>query len=47
MRYREVAQKLYKLGCEEIHRRGRGTHRKWHKTGITTIVVTIARDLHT
>jgi mRNA interferase HicA len=30
MRYREVAQKLRRLGCEEIRRRGGGSHRKWH-----------------
>ncbi len=30
MKYREVAEKLRKLGCEEIPRRSRGSHRKWH-----------------
>lgn len=30
MRYREVARKLSQLGCEEIPRRGGGSHRKWH-----------------
>ncbi|MBC7250288.1 MAG: type II toxin-antitoxin system HicA family toxin [Anaerolineae bacterium] len=30
MKYREVARKLRKLGCEEIPRRGGGSHRKWH-----------------
>lgn len=30
MKYREVARKLRELGCEEIPRRGRGSHRKWH-----------------
>ncbi len=29
MRYREVASKLISLGCEEIHRSGGGSHRKW------------------
>jgi predicted RNA binding protein YcfA (HicA-like mRNA interferase family) len=29
MNYREVAKKLSKLGCEEIPRRGGGSHRKW------------------
>ncbi|MFB0533740.1 MAG: type II toxin-antitoxin system HicA family toxin [Anaerolineae bacterium] len=30
MKYREVAKKLRKLGCQEIPRRGGGSHRKWH-----------------
>ena len=30
MKYREVAQKLTILGCEEISRRGGGSHRKWY-----------------
>ncbi len=29
MKYREVAQKLSRLGCEEIARRSGGSHRKW------------------
>lgn len=29
MTYREVARKLSRLGCQEVPRRGRGTHRKW------------------
>jgi predicted RNA binding protein YcfA (HicA-like mRNA interferase family) len=29
MKYREVAEKLQKLGCQEIPRRGGGSHRKW------------------
>ena len=29
MNYREVAKKLSRLGCEEILRRGGGSHRKW------------------
>jgi predicted RNA binding protein YcfA (HicA-like mRNA interferase family) len=29
MKYRELARKLRKLGCEEIPRRGKGSHRKW------------------
>ena len=33
MRYLEVARKLRKLGCEEIRRRGGGSHRKWHNPG--------------
>lgn len=30
MKYQEVAAKLRKLGCQEIPRRGGGSHRKWH-----------------
>jgi len=30
VRYREVAKKLRKLGCQEIPRRGDGSHRKWY-----------------
>lgn len=30
MKYREAARKLRKLGCEEIHRSGSGSHRVWH-----------------
>jgi predicted RNA binding protein YcfA (HicA-like mRNA interferase family) len=30
MKYREVARKLTALGCEELPRRGGGSHRKWH-----------------
>ena len=30
MRYREVARKLCKLGCEELPRKSGGSHRKWH-----------------
>jgi len=29
MRYREAARKLRRLGCEELDRRGAGSHRKW------------------
>ena len=29
MRYREAAKKLKGLGCEEIPRRGAGSHRVW------------------
>ncbi len=29
MKYREVARKLKALGCEEVKRRGIGSHRKW------------------
>jgi predicted RNA binding protein YcfA (HicA-like mRNA interferase family) len=29
MIYREVARKLVKLGCQELPRKGGGSHRKW------------------
>ena len=38
MKYREVAKKLQKLGCEEIPRRGGGSHRKWRNPGSGSIV---------
>ena len=30
MKYREAARKLEALGCRELPRHGRGSHRKWH-----------------
>jgi predicted RNA binding protein YcfA (HicA-like mRNA interferase family) len=30
MKYREVARKLRALGCDELPRRGKGSHRVWH-----------------
>lgn len=38
MKYREVAKKLQKLGCQEIARQGGGSHRKWHNPSNGTIV---------
>lgn len=29
MKYREISRKLKALGCEEIPRRGAGSHRVW------------------
>lgn len=29
MRYRDVSRKLLSLGCQELPRRGGGSHRKW------------------
>lgn len=29
MKYREVARKLTALGCNELPRKGGGSHRKW------------------
>lgn len=33
MKYREVARKLTALGCNEMPRKGGGSHRKWHNPG--------------
>jgi predicted RNA binding protein YcfA (HicA-like mRNA interferase family) len=30
MKYREASKKLKALGCEELPRRGAGSHRVWH-----------------
>ena len=30
MTYRQAARKLRKLGCDELPRRGQGSHRVWH-----------------
>jgi len=30
VRYTEAARKLRALGCDELPRRGRGSHRKWY-----------------
>jgi predicted RNA binding protein YcfA (HicA-like mRNA interferase family) len=30
MKYREAAKKLKRMGCQEIPRRGGGSHRKWY-----------------
>jgi predicted RNA binding protein YcfA (HicA-like mRNA interferase family) len=48
MKYSEIARKLRRLGCEEIPRRGKGSHRKWinNATGRgTTIPYHGAKDL--
>jgi predicted RNA binding protein YcfA (HicA-like mRNA interferase family) len=29
MTYREITRKLITIGCQELPRRGRGSHRKW------------------
>jgi mRNA interferase HicA len=38
--YRDVARKLRGLGCQELARRGGGSHRKWHNptTGGATVL---------
>ena len=33
MNYREVARKLTALGCHELGRHGKGSHRKWVAPG--------------
>jgi predicted RNA binding protein YcfA (HicA-like mRNA interferase family) len=33
MKYREVARKLTALGCTNLPRKGKGSHRKWHNPG--------------
>ena len=40
MTYRQVQRKLRRLGCDEIPRRGGGSHRKWVNlaTGAGTVV---------
>jgi len=37
MKYREIVKKLRKFGCEEIPRRGGGSHRKWHNPATGSI----------
>ena len=40
MKYREVAERLRRLGCRELARKPRGSHRKWlnPNTGRGTVV---------
>lgn len=40
MKYREIAKRLLALGCEEIPRKGGGSHRKWvnHANGNSSVV---------
>lgn len=50
MKYQEVAAKLHQLGCQELPRRGGGSHRKWHnptKGRITVIPDWGSKDLKT
>jgi mRNA interferase HicA len=39
MRYREVVRKLQMLGCQELPRRGGGSHRKWLNPNTQQITV--------
>ena len=48
MTYREVTRKLKALGCQELSRRGTGSHRKWYNPNtarLTTIPDWGNRDL--
>jgi mRNA interferase HicA len=48
MIYREVARKLRRLGCQELPRRGGGSHRKWYNPAMdrsTTIPDWGSKDL--
>jgi predicted RNA binding protein YcfA (HicA-like mRNA interferase family) len=40
MKYREIARKLAALGCNELMRKGGGSHRKWFnpKTDQATVI---------
>jgi predicted RNA binding protein YcfA (HicA-like mRNA interferase family) len=40
VKYREVARKLQALGCQEVTRKGGGSHRKWRNpaNARTTVV---------
>jgi mRNA interferase HicA len=39
MNYREVARKLAALGCQELPRKGGGSHRKWHNPATDKVTV--------
>ena len=48
MNYKEVIRKLKKFGCEELQRRGSGSHRKWYNPSthkLTSIPDWGSRDL--
>jgi mRNA interferase HicA len=50
MTYREIGQKLKNLGCQEVPRRGSGSHRKWFNPKsqrIATVPDWGSRDLKT
>jgi mRNA interferase HicA len=40
MKYRVVARKLTALGCRNLPRKGKGSHRKWHNpaTNRSTVI---------
>jgi mRNA interferase HicA len=39
MKYRDVTRKLKKLGCQELPRRGGGSHRKWYNSKTDKLTV--------
>jgi mRNA interferase HicA len=39
MNYREVTLRLRALGCQELPRRGGGSHRKWFNPGTQRVTV--------
>jgi predicted RNA binding protein YcfA (HicA-like mRNA interferase family) len=50
MTYREVTRKLKTLGCQELPRRGTGSHRKWFNPSTQRITILPdwgSRDLKT
>jgi mRNA interferase HicA len=44
VRYREVEKKLRRLGCEEIKRRGGGSHRRWYNPTVSPIIIVSVPD---
>ena len=42
MNYRDITKRLKKLGCQEVSRRSRGSHRKWYNP--TTERATVVPD---
>ena len=38
MKYKEIVKKLKKMGCQEIPRRGGGSHRKWYNPQNNAVV---------
>jgi mRNA interferase HicA len=39
MKYREAARKLAALGCQELPRKGGGSHRKWFNPATQQVTV--------
>jgi mRNA interferase HicA len=39
MKYRDLARKLSALGCQELPRRGGGSHRKWFNPALNRATV--------
>jgi predicted RNA binding protein YcfA (HicA-like mRNA interferase family) len=38
VKYKEVTRKLKQMGCQEIPRKGGGSHRKWHNPANGSII---------